>query len=145
MKEELKKTETIEATETQSEKPYVFRRLTTQDIFPTLKLLNKIGFKDIKENEGLKNVVSMLSGKTVNGKVDVNKLGIDIFLEIACLVFENVPKCENELYTLLSQTSNLGVEEIKNQDMAITFEMIVDFVKKEEFGDFFKVALKLFK
>ena len=61
MKEELKKTETIEATETQSEKPYVFRRLTTQDIFPTLKLLNKIGFKDIK----IANKTIFINGKKV--------------------------------------------------------------------------------
>ena len=129
----------------QTEKPYVFRKLSTEDIFPMLKLMNKIGFKELKENESLKNVLFMFAGGTVKGKIDPNKLGIDMFLELACVITECIPKCENELYTLLANTSNLSIDEIKTQSPAVTFEMIVDFVKKEEFGDFFKVVSKLFK
>ena len=128
----------------QAEKPYTFRRLSTQDIFPMLRLLNKIGLKDIKESESIKNIV-MLTTSAKNRKLDVNRLGIDVFIELACLIVDNIPKCEVELYSLLSQTSDRTIEEIKAQDMAVTFEMIVDFIRKEEFGDFFKVVLKLFK
>lgn len=128
-------------------KTYNFRKLTTQDLFPMLRLLNKIGFKDLKENEGLRNILLAFSGATVKGKskIDVNALGMDMFLEIACLIVENVPKCEAELYTILAQTSDLSIEQIQNQGMDVTFNMIIDFIKKEEFGDFFKVALRLFK
>ena len=70
---------------------------------------------------------------------------MDMFLEIACLIVENVPKCEAELYTLLAQTSDLSIEQIQKQGMDVTFSMIIDFIKKEEFSDFFKVALRLFK
>ena len=129
----------------QTEKPYTFRRLSTEDIFPMFKLMNKIGLKELKENESLKNIMFMFMGGTVKGKIDPNKLGIDIFLELACLITESIPKCENELYTLLANTSNLSLEDIKAQEPAITFEMIIDFVKKEEFADFFKVVSKLFK
>lgn len=123
-------------------KPYTFRRLSTQDIFPMLRLLNKIGLKDLRDNDNIKNIVMLMtSGK----KIDVNRIGMDVFLEIACLIADNIPKCEVELYSLLSQTSDRTVDEIKAQDMAVTFEMIVDFIRKEEFGDFFKVVLKLFK
>ena len=127
------------------EKPYTFRKLTTTDMFPMLKLLNKMGFKDLKENASLRKILLTFSGESVRGKVNANELGMDMFLEIACLIVENVPKCEAELYTLLSQTSNLDIEQIQNQGMDITFSMIVDFVKKEEFGDFFKAVLRLFK
>ena len=138
-------TEGMESTvQNQTEKPYKFRRLSTQDIFPMLRLLNKIGLKDVKDNESIKNIV-MLSTRGKNQKVDINRLGMDVFLEIACLITDNIPKCEAELYSLLSQTSDRTVDEIKAQDMAVTFEMIVDFIRKEEFGDFFKVVLKLFK
>jgi hypothetical protein len=128
-------------------KPYKFRKLTTQDLFPMLKLLNKIGFKDLKENEGLRKIIFAFSGGTVKDKntIDVNALGMDMFLEIACLIVENVPKCEAELYTLLAQTSDLSIEQIQKQGMDVTFSMIIDFIKKEEFSDFFKVALRLFK
>lgn len=134
-----------EAEIVQTEKPYTFRKLSTEDIFPMFKLLNKIGLKELKENESLKNILFMFSGGTVKGKIDPNKLGVDMFLELACVITESIPKCENELYTLLSNTSNLSTDEIKAQSPAITFEMIIDFVKKEEFADFFKVVSKLFK
>lgn len=142
-----KKTEIKETAEQiqPTEKPYTFRRLSTQDIFPMFKLLNKIGLNEMKENENLKRIIFMFMGGTVDGKVDVNKIGIDIFLELACLITECLPKAETEIYTLLSTTSDRTIEEIKAQEPAVTFEMILDFIKKEEFGDFFKVVSKLFK
>lgn len=127
-------------------KPYTFRKLETQDIFPMFKLLNKIGIRDLKENEGMKNVLfAFMGGTTAKGKVDVNKIGMDMFFELASLITENIPKCEAELYSLLASVANLKVDDIKKQSPAVTFEMIVDFIKKEEFKDFFSVALKLFK
>ena len=137
--------EGMEATEqVQTEKPYTFRRLSTQDIFPMLRLLNKIGLKDLRDNDNVKGIIMLMTSAT-GRQMDVNKLGMDVFLEIACLIVDNIPKCEVELYTILSTTSDRTVDEIKAQDMAVTFEMIVDFIRKEEFGDFFKVVLKLFK
>lgn len=127
------------------EKSYTFRPLETSDIFPMFKLLNKMGFKEFRENEGLKKVVFMFAGGTVNGKVDVNALGIDIFFEIAAIICDSIPKIETELYTLLSSVAGLKVEDIKKQPPAVTMEMIIEFVQKEEFKDFFKVVSKLFK
>ena len=126
------------------EKSYTFRPLETSDIFPMFKLLNKMGFKEFRENEGLKKVVFMFAGGTVNGKVDVNALGIDIFFEIAAIICDSIPKIETELYTLLSSVAGLKVEDIKKQPPAVTMEMIIEFVQKEEFKDFFKVVSKLF-
>lgn len=145
MKKLEKTTNIAETVETAAEKPYTFRKLSTSDIFPMLKLLNKIGIKELKENESMKNVLFMFMGGTAKGKVDVNKLGVDIFFELASIITECIPKCESELYSLLSVTSNLAVDDIKAQSPATTLEMIVDFIKKEEFGDFFRAASKLFK
>lgn len=153
MNETINNTEIMEASENTdavetvlaSEKPYTFRKLETQDIFPMFKLLNKIGLKDLKENENLKRIIFMFMGGTAEGKIDVNEIGIDMFLEIACLVTESIPKAETEIYTLLSNTSDRTIEDIKGQSPAVTFEMILDFVQKEEFKDFFKVVSKLFK
>lgn len=148
MKETTKKSEIMEQEQTEATedvKPYTFRPLETTDIFPMFKLLNKMGFRDFKENEGLKKVVFMFSGGTVDGKVDVNSLGIDMFFEIAAIIVDAIPKIETELYTLLSSVAGLKPEDIKKQSPAVTFEMIIDFIRKEEFKDFFKVASKLFK
>lgn len=137
--------ETADIVETVSEKPYTFRRLETTDMFMMFKLLNKIGFKDLKDNESLKQTLFMFMGGTANGKIDVEKLGINIFFEAASVLFESIPKAESEIYGLLASVSALKPEDIKKQPPATTFEMIVDFCKKEEFSDFFKVVLKLFK
>ena len=126
-------------------KPYTFRKLETADVFPMFKLLNKIGFKDLKDNEGLKKTLFMFMGGTVNGKVDVNALGMDIFFEVAAVICEYIPKAETEMYTLLASVAGMKPEDIKKQSPAVTFEMIVDFCKKEEFRDFFSVVSKLFK
>ena len=129
----------------EAEKPYTFRRLETTDLFMMFKLLNKIGFKDLKDNDSLKQTLFLFMGGTAKGKIDVEKLGIDIFFEAASVLFEAIPKAETEIYGLLASVAALKPDDIKKQPPATTFEMIVDFCKKEEFSDFFKAVLKLFK
>ena len=148
MSKETTKNEEImeQTTETAEEvKPYTLRKLETADVFPMFKLLNKIGFKEFKDNEGLKKTLFMFMGGTVKGKVDVNALGMDIFFEVAGVICDAIPKAETEIYSLLASVAGVKVEDIKKQSPAVTFEMIVDFCKKEEFKDFFSVVSKLFK
>ena len=147
MSEAITKKEEIMETEStaEDEKPYTLRKLETADVFPMFRLLNKIGFRDLKDNEGLKKTLFLFMGGNVKGKVDVNELGVDIFFEAAGVIFEAIPKAETEFYSLLASVACVKVEDIKKQSPAVTFEMIVDFVKKEEFRDFFSVASKLFK
>lgn len=142
---ELEPAELSTGLEEQEEKPYTLRSIETTDMFLMFKLLNKIGFKELKDNEGLKQTLFLFSGGTVNGKIDVDKLGIDIFFEAASVLFEAIPKAEAEIYGLLANVAGMKPEDIKKQPPAITFEMIVDFCKKEEFSDFFKAVSKLFK
>ena len=141
MSEAIKKNEEMMETT----KPYTLRKLETADVFPMLRLLNKIGFKDLKDNEGLKKALFMFMGGNINGKVDVNALGMDIFFEVAAVLFDSIPKAEAEFYALLASVAGVKVDDIKKQSPAVTMEMIVDFVKKEEFVDFFSVVSKLFK
>jgi hypothetical protein len=45
---------------------------------------------------------------------------------------------------MLSNTSNLSVEQVEKLEFPIFTEMVIDFVKKPEFRDFIKVVSKLF-
>ena len=72
-------------------------------------------------------------------------VGISVMLEIANVIIGNLPKCETEIYQLLSNVSNLSVEEVKGLGFATFAEMVLDFVKKDEFRDFIKVVSKSFK
>lgn len=148
--EKVKET-TVQAIETVTkDKPYIFRRLAAEDVFPMVNILNKIGFKEVKdfiEGDGFKTV---LSGFVANGdeKADakaVEAVGMSIFMEVFDLLLRNLPKCENDIFQLLSNVSNLSVESVRKLDFADFAEMIMDFFKKEEFKDFIKVVSKLFK
>ena len=139
----IEQTQPVEVAE--EVKPYTFRQLGTTDMFLMFKVLNKLGFREFKDNEGLKKTLFVFMGGTTNGKIDVEKVGMDIFFEVAAIITESLPKAENEIYSLLASLSGMKVDTIKNQSPAVTLEMIVDLIKKEEFKDFFSVVLKLFK
>lgn len=131
----------------QAEKPYTFRKLSAEDVFPMFNIISKIGIKEFKsffEGDEYKNIVSTFKGETSNEEA-VTSLGVSIIIELANILMCNLPKCRDDIFLLLSNTSNLTIEEIKALGMADFAEMVIDFVKKEEFGDFFKVVSKLFK
>lgn len=148
---ETTKTTTEEVIETVTvEKPYKFRTLSSVDTFLMFKIISKIGVKEFNvlfENEGIKNLVmSMMGEKKADGEgQSVSVTYIAVVLEVADVIFKNVPKCENEIFQMLSQTSNLTIDQVKNLSFAEFTEMVIDFVKKEEFRDFIKVVSKLFK
>ena len=148
--EKVKET-TVQATEEITrDKPYIFRRLAAEDVFPMVNILNKIGFKEVKdfiEGDGFKTVLSGFvanSDEKENDKA-VEAVGMSIFMEVFDLLLRNLPKCENDIFQLLSNVSNLSVESVRKLDFADFAEMIMDFFKKEEFKDFIKVVSKLFK
>lgn len=127
-------------------KPYIFRKFTSTDVFPMFKILGKIGINEFTkcfEKDGVKELIaSFTEGNNENVS---SVVGMSVVLEAVNVIFGNLPKCENDIYNLLANTSNLTVEQIKELDMAVFFEMVVDFIKKEDFKDFFKVVSKLFK
>ena len=141
--------EVTEAVET-VEKPYTFRTLGGEDVFLMFKIIGKIGVKEFNacfENDGIKNLLMQLMGeKKADGEdQSVSVTYISVILEVADVIFKNLPKCENEIFQMLSQTSNLSVDQVKKLTFAEFTEMVIDFIKKEEFRDFIKVVSRLFK
>ena len=133
-------------------KPYTFRTLGGGDIFPMLHIINKIGIKDfgvLFENEGIK----MLIAKYMKEKLESeggNEGGnespersvtyISVALDVAAVVFSKMEQIEKEVFQLLSSTSNLSVEQVRKLPIPQFAEMIIDFIKKDEFKDFIKVV-----
>ena len=144
-----------EAVET-AEKPYTFRQLGAPDIFLMAKIISQIGIKEFKacfESDSISGLIqNMVAEKASDKEADTQdnsnivSVGVGVAVELAGVILGNLPKCENDIYQMLSQTSNLSVEEIKAPGNAAMFlEMVIDFIKKEEFRDFIKVVSKLFK
>ena len=141
-----------ETEEIKEEKPYKFRRLCAEDIFPMFTIIKKIGIKEFKavlgENGEVKKLISNAFKKTTeneNAENDIIESGLSVAMDIVDVIVGNLPNCEKDIFKLLAQTSNLDEKAIRKMDFASFFEMIVDFVKKEEFKDFIKAVSKLFK
>lgn len=124
------------------ERKYEFRELCAEDMFPMFKLMNKIGIRQFKNAFQSPEIVAAAK-KAANG--DTESLGVSIVFDIAGIIIENLPNCESDIYTMLASVSNLEQQQIRKMNMAEFFEMIVDFIKKPEFKDFFKVVSRLFK
>lgn len=139
--------------EVTAEKPYTFRLLGAPDIFLMAKIISQIGIKEFKacfESDGINELIqNMTAGNKEEGATDnsnIVSVGVGVAVELAGVILGNLPKCENDIYQMLAQTSNLSVEEIKAPgNTAMFLEMVIDFIKKEEFRDFIKVVSKLFK
>lgn len=130
----------------EKEKPYTFRKFKSPDVFPMFKLVGKIGINEFTkcfEKDGVKDLIKSFTGE--NNDKSASIVGVSVMLEAANVILCNLPKCEGDIYSILSNTSNLTVDEIKELDLAVFTEMIIDFVKKDDFKDFFKVVSKLFK
>lgn len=125
-------------------KAYTFRKLNATDVAPMCAIIGKIGINNFTkcfESDELIDVIQ----KKKNAKDLTSIAGMTVVFDMANTIITHIPDCEKDVFILLSNVSGLKVDEIKAFDLATFTEMIVDFVKKEEFKDFFKVVSKLFK
>lgn len=148
--EEVKQDETVGKNAT-VEKPYKFKELGFDDIFPMMALINKIGIEKIlslMENKAIFNLIQGQKpmkideeGNEVEDKDEYLKQVGMAMVAIVQLIIGCLGNCRNELYTVLASASNLTVEEISKLPLKYVSSMIVDFVKKDDFKDFFKGLL----
>ena len=126
---------------------YTFRRLNSTDIFLMTKIIGKIGINEFTaclEKDTVKQMIDRLTGKESTGNA-TTMVGFSVMLEIANVIIGNLSRCEGEIYQLLANVSGMTVKQVKEMDAVTFFEMIVDFVTKDEFKDFIKVVSKRFK
>lgn len=126
-----------------------FKQLKSSDMFIMFKIINKIGLNEIKnqlEPKTIEKLVDGFKGKRKAKDKDslMYSVGLSVSIEMINVIIGNLPKCEDEIYTLLSRVSGKSKKEISELDMVTFTEYIVEFIKKDEFKDFTKVALKLF-
>lgn len=144
MAETIEMKEPVEAVETA--KPYKFRKLSAEDMFLMFRIIKKIGVNEFKkcfEGEALETLVTAFKNSGGDEKA-LTAVGVSIGFDAVDLILGNLPKCEKEIYQLLAQVSGMTEDEVK-KDMILFTEMVIDFVKKDEFPDFIKVVSRLFK
>lgn len=135
-------------------KPYEFRKLNSTDMFPMFTIISKIGINEFTacfQKDTVKRAIADVMKNMESPDADKDEeedtaiVGLSVALEAANVILGNMHKCEGDIYKLLAQTSNLSFEEIKTLDFTVFAEMLIDFVKKEEFKGFIKVVSRLFK
>lgn len=126
---------------------YILSTPKAPDIFTLASIIGAIGvnkFSSCLQNEEVQKLVKGISKKKTVSNDDISMIaGIGVFTEIAQIVLVGMPVCEDKVYKLLSDTSNLSLEEVKALDGVTFIEMIVDFFKTNM--DFIKAASKYVK
>lgn len=132
------------------EKAYTLRKLRADDIFLTIRVINKIGLDRLKkcmEAQGVKAAMEIMTNNeadTPAKEAAMNKIGIAVMLEIAGALLERLPDCRNEIYALLAVLSDMSEEDIGKLDSSVFVSMVMDVLKKDEWKDFFQLAFGLF-
>jgi len=129
------------------------RKIKSTDLFLMTTIISKLGINEFikcfnsKGIQGLiQSVTNKKNKKSENYKdEDTIKVGVGVALEVVNIVLANLYKCEKEVYQLMANITGKTTEEIKNLDLDIFLEVLIAFVKKDEFKDFFKVASKFLK
>ena len=128
-------------------KPYEFRKLSSTDIFLMSRIISKIGINKLVKSVGADDIFSLIKSLSADAKKSEKGaffVAAAAISDVANTLLSNIGYCEKEIYQLLAQTSNLTVEEITAEGNAILFvEMLIDFLKKDEFPAFFKAVSKL--
>lgn len=137
-------TETTTNIPVEEQKAYTLRALEAKDVFLMSKIVGAIGineFKDCFNPDSFKGVIDSAD----NSDDAVMEVGMAVFFDIAGIVFNNLPKCEKDVYKFLGNLSGMDTKQIESLPMNTFIEMIIDVVQKEEFKDFMQVVSKLFK
>jgi len=126
---------------------YILHTPKAPDIFTLANIIGKIGvnkFSSLLQKDEIQNLVKDVSKKKSVNSNDIEMIaGIGVFTEVAQIILVGMPSCEEDIYKLLSNTSNLTIEEVKELDGVTFLEMIIDFFKSNV--DFIKAASKYVK
>ena len=100
---------------------------------------------ETEERDGDETVQAAVSGEAAGEKLSDESFiaGIGVAMEVVNILLQHLPECRAEIFQLLSGVSGIGVKEIEALDAEIFINMLVDFVRKEEFRGFIRAAARL--
>lgn len=122
-----------------------FRELTSKDIFPMCRIISKIGvqrFRECFSNAIIDRVKEKEENAEEVAEENAEEVGVNVFFNVLELIADRLPACESEIFKLLADVGNTTPEELAEMPMVEFAEVVGDFVQKQEFRDFIKVASK---
>lgn len=124
---------------------FELRTLNAKDIAPMTTIISKIGFKEFRSCFENPAIQQMATGKGEKNDKAVVNVGLTVATDIAGVILEHYPKCQDDLFAFLASLSDMHILEIELLPIDEFAELIIAVVKKEEFKSFFSVVSKLFK
>ncbi len=126
------------------EPKYVLRKICADDIFPMTRIILGIGFDELKALFNKDSLTSIVEG--ARDAEDITEaVGYEVILSVVQILLRNLPKIRDDLYGFLGGLSGMAPGEVGKLDLEVFGQMIVDVVRKPEFGNFIKVVSKLLK
>lgn len=117
-----------------TEKVYELRPLVATDMGTICNIISAIGIKEFRNSFNLQDFKGM----------DVEAVGIGVFLDIAGIIISNIPKAEPEIQAFIASLTGMQLPEVKQMPFADYGELIIQVIMKDDFQDFFKRVMKLF-
>ena len=120
------------------------RELKATDLFGMVRILNGIGFNEIKEAININDIKSAKKNMNDNNQSEVlTELGTNLIMSVLGVVLNNIPRVEKELYSFIGGIANLKSTQVANLGIVEFTDLLIAIAKKEEFKDFFNRASKL--
>ena len=122
------------------------RKLQATDLFGMVKILNKIGLKNIKDAIDVNEIKEMRNGLTEGNEAQVmSDIGMNVVMSVLGVVFEHLPSVETDLYNFVGSVANMKAKDVAKMDVGDFMDLLISIAQKEEFKDFFNRASKLIK
>lgn len=125
------------------ENKFELRKIKGTDLGKVCKIVSKIGINKIADEFGkdkIKDIMANFSAEESNNDIAA-AVGIDVALNCANIILANIENVIDDVLDYLSDLSGLD-KDVINDDPAMMMDMIFEFVKKDEFNDFYQVVLK---
>ena len=122
------------------------RRLQATDLFAMVRLLNAIGFKELKTAINFDEIKEARKNITDENKESVwVEMGTNLVMSLIPFIVEKLAVAETEIYSVVGGIAGMKVKDVAKMDAIEFIDLITVVFQKEEFKDFFKRASKLIK
>lgn len=121
-------------------KPYTLRGLQAKDLFLLTRVISSLGIKNIANVFDSKVNVAAITSDDVSNEDAAREVGYGTIIEIVGIVIDNLPNCQDDLFTFLAAISDLTTKQVEELPLSDFIDMLTDVIKMKEFKDFFTQA-----
>lgn len=148
----------------QSAPEFILRDLKAVDVWQFVRILSKLGVRDFKnsidpkllkasefnppmmmneEGEEVPLPREKWTDRQIDAEMQADLANDELLWTILGLLMEHIGSCEYDVNRLLSMGTGMTVEDIQNMDANKYMELIVAYISREGFRDFFTQAWNL--